>query len=123
MAEKLNILVWNEGVHELNNEPATIGEMYPTGMHGAIAESLREYYPDANITTATLADPEHGLSEETLAATDVVLWWGHHCPRRRLRRSGGARAAPRAGRHGAGGPALGPLCQDLHRGCWAPPAR
>lgn len=77
MAEKLNILVWNEGVHELNNEPATIGEMYPTGMHGAIADSLREYYPDANITTATLADPEHGLSEETLAATDVVLWWGH----------------------------------------------
>lgn len=77
MAEKLNILVWNEGVHELNNEPATIKDMYPTGMHGAIAEALREYYPDANITTATLADPEHGLSEETLAATDVVLWWGH----------------------------------------------
>ncbi len=77
MAEKLNILVWNEGVHELNNEPATIRDMYPTGMHGAIAEALREYYPDANITTATLADPEHGLSEETLAATDVVLWWGH----------------------------------------------
>ncbi|ALV47142.1 glutamine amidotransferase [Arthrobacter alpinus] len=77
MAEKLNILVWNEGVHELNNEPATIGDMYPAGMHGTIAEALREYYPDANITTATLADPEHGLSEETLAATDVVLWWGH----------------------------------------------
>lgn len=77
MAEKLNILVWNEGVHELNNEPATIKDMYPAGMHGAIAEALGEYYPDANITTATLADPEHGLSEETLAATDVVLWWGH----------------------------------------------
>lgn len=77
MAEKLNILVWNEGVHELNHEPATIADMYPAGMHGAIAEALGEYYPDANISTATLADPEHGLSEETLAATDVVLWWGH----------------------------------------------
>lgn len=77
MAEKLNILVWNEGVHELNNEPATMATMYPAGMHGAIAASLREFFPDANITTATLADPEHGLSEATLAGTDVVLWWGH----------------------------------------------
>jgi len=77
MAEKLNILVWNEGVHELRNEPATIGEMYPNGMHGAIADALGVYHPDATISTATLADPEHGLSEETLATTDVLLWWGH----------------------------------------------
>ncbi|AIY02751.1 hypothetical protein ART_3152 [Arthrobacter sp. PAMC 25486] len=77
MTEKLNILVWNEGVHELNNEPATIGEMYPNGMHGTIADGLRPFHPDATITTATLADPEHGLSEETLANTDVLLWWGH----------------------------------------------
>lgn len=77
MNTKLNILVWNEGVHELNNEPASIKEMYPDGMHGAIAESLRAFYPDAAISTATLADPEHGLSEETLAGTDVLLWWGH----------------------------------------------
>ncbi|ALE04442.1 glutamine amidotransferase (plasmid) [Arthrobacter sp. ERGS1:01] len=77
MAEKLNILVWNEGVHELRNEPATIGDMYPNGMHGAIAEALGAHHPDATISTATLADPEHGLSEETLANTDVLLWWGH----------------------------------------------
>lgn len=77
MSQKLNILVWNEGVHELRNEPATIAEMYPLGMHGAIAQFLGDSYPDANISTATLADPEHGLSEETLANTDVLLWWGH----------------------------------------------
>lgn len=77
MTGKLNILVWNEGVHELNNEPATMAEMYPNGMHGAIAAGLAPYYPEATITTATLADPEHGLSEETLANTDVLLWWGH----------------------------------------------
>jgi len=77
MARQLNILVWNEGVHELTNNPATMAEMYPSGMHGAIADGLRGFFPDANITTATLADPEHGLSEETLAGTDVVLWWGH----------------------------------------------
>jgi len=28
-------------------------------------------------TTATLQEPEHGLSEKRLAATDVLLWWGH----------------------------------------------
>jgi trehalose utilization protein len=74
---KLNIVVWNEGVHEANNHPSTMAEMYPDGMHGAIAAGLREFYPDADITTATLADPEHGLSEEVLARTDVLLWWGH----------------------------------------------
>lgn len=77
MTAKLNILVWNEGVHELRNEPAAIAQMYPDGMHGAIAAGLAPFYPDATITTATLADLEHGLSEETLAATDVLLWWGH----------------------------------------------
>ncbi|MHC6591987.1 ThuA domain-containing protein [Arthrobacter sp. C152] len=74
----LKIRVWNEGVHEANNEPAHIGDIYPDGIHGAIAAGLRQYYPDADITTAVLAtDEEHGLSEEVLADTDVLLWWGH----------------------------------------------
>lgn len=77
MTDKLNILVWNEGVHEARNQPETMAEMYPSGIHGAIADGLKGFYPDSGITTATLADPEHGLSEETLAATDVLLWWGH----------------------------------------------
>ena len=75
--QKLNILVWNEGVHEAQNEPETMAEMYPEGMHGAIAAGLRDYYPDARIATATLVDDEQGLSEEALAGTDVLLWWGH----------------------------------------------
>lgn len=73
----LNIVVWNEAVHELRNEPETMSTMYPEGMHGAIAAGLRELLPDASVTTATLADPEHGLSEEVLAKTDVLFWWGH----------------------------------------------
>lgn len=77
MAVGLKILVWNEGVHELNNQPATMSTMYPDGIHGAIAAALAQHYPGADISTATLADPEHGLSEETLAGTDVLLWWGH----------------------------------------------
>ncbi|WP_411374590.1 ThuA domain-containing protein [Arthrobacter sp. MPF02] len=78
MDNKLKILVWNEGVHEANNEPPHIGEIYPDGIHGAIAAGLRSHYPEAEITTAVLAtDDEHGLHEEVLAGTDVLLWWGH----------------------------------------------
>ena len=27
--------------------------------------------------TATLDEPEHGLSEAVLDQTDVLIWWGH----------------------------------------------
>ncbi|KQR01232.1 glutamine amidotransferase [Arthrobacter sp. Leaf141] len=78
MNDKLRIRVWNEGVHEARNEPAHIGEIYPDGIHGAIAAGLRSFYPESEISTAVLAtDDEHGLDEETLAETDVLLWWGH----------------------------------------------
>ena len=74
---ELSITVWNEGVHEARNSPPSIGEDYPDGIHGAIAAGLAEHLPDARIRTAVLADPEHGLTEEVLADTDVLLWWGH----------------------------------------------
>jgi trehalose utilization protein len=73
----LRITVWNEGVHEARQQPANISSYYPDGIHGAIAEGLGQHLPDASIRTATLADPEHGLTEEMLADTDVLLWWGH----------------------------------------------
>ncbi|WP_028279236.1 ThuA domain-containing protein [Arthrobacter sp. H5] len=74
---KLKVLVWNEAVHEAHNEPSTMAEMYPRGMHGAIAESLQQFFPDSQVSTAVLADPEHGLTEDRLRETDVLLWWGH----------------------------------------------
>lgn len=73
----LRITVWNEGVHEATNDPANIADYYPDGIHGAIAAGLRESFPDAVVRTALLSDPEHGLSEDVLEATDVLLWWGH----------------------------------------------
>ena len=30
-----------------------------------------------NISTATLEEKDHGLSEELLEKTDVLIWWGH----------------------------------------------
>jgi len=78
MTGKLRVRVWNEGVHEANNQPSHIGDMYPDGIHGAVAAGLRSHLPDADITTAVLAtDDQHGLGEEVLAETDVLLWWGH----------------------------------------------
>lgn len=71
----LRITVWNENVHE--REQPEIAAIYPDGIHGAIAGGLRELLPAASITTATLEQPEHGLSDERLRDTDVLFWWGH----------------------------------------------
>jgi trehalose utilization protein len=71
----LRVTVWNENRHEQESgHPAST--VYPTGIHGAIAEYLREQ-PGLTVRTATLDEPEHGLPAETLAATDVLVWWGH----------------------------------------------
>ncbi|WP_243064846.1 ThuA domain-containing protein [Humibacter sp. RRB41] len=71
----MRITVWNENFHE-TTQPQ-IAEIYPHGIHGAIAEGLAERLPDAGIRTATQDQPEHGLDRETLESTDVLLWWGH----------------------------------------------
>ncbi|TKD69283.1 ThuA domain-containing protein [Pseudalkalibacillus hwajinpoensis] len=68
----LNVTVWNENRHEQKSEE--VRNVYPNGIHGAIAEFLKE---DFEVRTATLDEPEHGLSEEVLNSTDVLLWWGH----------------------------------------------
>ncbi|WP_226779613.1 ThuA domain-containing protein [Oceaniglobus trochenteri] len=66
--------VWGENVHEHTN--AIVGELYPDGLHGCIAAALNAAGGIA-ATTATLQEPEHGLSAARLAETDVLLWWGH----------------------------------------------
>lgn len=71
---KIRALVWGENIHEHSN--AQVGKLYPDGMHETIAAALR--LDDAiDASTATLQMPEHGLSEERLRETDVLLWWGH----------------------------------------------
>jgi trehalose utilization protein len=72
----LRVRVWGENVAE-RLRPA-VAELYPNGMHEAIAMAVREHSRQAvDVVTATLADPEHGLSDEELAGTDVLVWWGH----------------------------------------------
>jgi trehalose utilization protein len=76
VAAPLRVTVWSEGRHEQRD--AHVAEIYPQGMHGAVAAAVRDHLGDAaEVRTATLDEPEHGLTEEALAATDVLTWWGH----------------------------------------------
>ncbi|RWZ59014.1 trehalose utilization protein ThuA [Halobacillus fulvus] len=69
----MNVLVWNEFRHEQESE--VVRDIYPEGIHTAIADFLGEDH--ATVKTATLDEEEHGLTDEVLAETDVLVWWGH----------------------------------------------
>jgi trehalose utilization protein len=73
----INVTVWNENVHEKKHK--LVQEIYPKGIHTAIADGLKslDSGKELSVTTATLDQPEHGLTEEVLNKTDVLLWWGH----------------------------------------------
>ena len=71
---KTRITVWNEFRHEKRNEG--IAKIYPEGIHGAIASYLGKF-DDFEVRTATLDEPEHGLPDDVLNNTDVLIWWGH----------------------------------------------
>lgn len=75
VTEALSVLIWNENIHETRDE--NVIRIYPDGMHHTIAAALTRMRPGLDVRTATLAEPEHGLTEEALAGTDVLLWWGH----------------------------------------------
>ena len=72
--EKIRVTVWNEFKHE--KEMPEVAEIYPDGIHGTIAAFLNKE-ADIEAGTATLEMPEHGLTEEVLNNTDVLIWWGH----------------------------------------------
>ncbi|WP_422660665.1 ThuA domain-containing protein [Paenibacillus sp. EC2-1] len=69
----LNVTIWNEFVHEKIHDE--VKAVYPEGIHKVLADGLSD--PEFNIRTATLDEPEHGLTDEVLNSTDVLLWWGH----------------------------------------------
>ena len=74
MAAKIRVTVWNENRHE-KSDPK-VGVVYPQGIHGAIAAFLSKE-ADMTARTATLDEPLHGLTDDVLASTDVLTWWGH----------------------------------------------
>ena len=74
MPSPIRVTVWNEYRHEREEE--RFARVYPEGIHGAIAAGLGDE-EDFVVRTATLDEPEHGLTEVALADTDVLVWWGH----------------------------------------------
>ena len=96
MTKALRVTVWNEFWHENPEhwdyvktnwmsygyseesgieETEGVQKIYPEGIHSVIARHLGQQ--GFSVRTATLDEPEHGLSEAVLAETDVLLWWGH----------------------------------------------
>ena len=72
----VNVTVWGENVHDQRD--ASVQKVYPDTMHETIAAAVRaQLGDDVNVRTAWLQQEEHGLTEEVLADTDVLTWWGH----------------------------------------------
>jgi trehalose utilization protein len=69
----MRVTVWGENVHERTEDH--VRAIYPDGMHATIAAALED--DDVQTATATLDQPEHGLTQDVLDATDVLTWWGH----------------------------------------------
>jgi trehalose utilization protein len=66
--KKIRVLLWSE-----QTEPRNI---YPNGISGALADYLNKQ-SEFEAKTATLDDPDNGVSESVLGQTDVVIWFGH----------------------------------------------
>lgn len=70
----INIEIWNEYRHERHIK--VIKELYPSGIY----RTIQQFLQDAgfkNVRTATLDEPSHGLTDEVLHHTEVLVWWGH----------------------------------------------
>jgi trehalose utilization protein len=65
---KIRVLCWSEGTAPTS--------MYPHDISGAVADALKAA-GGFQVRTAALADADQGLSDSTLAETDVLFWWGH----------------------------------------------
>lgn len=70
----IRVTIWNEYKHERENEK--IHRQYPEGIHGCLAGFLGKQ-EDFSVRTATFDMEEHGLTEEVLENTDVLIIWSH----------------------------------------------
>lgn len=70
------VVVWGENRHEQIDE--AVAQRYPEGMHATIKEGIERFAgAHVSVRTATMDEPEHGLSQEVIDDADVLVWWGH----------------------------------------------
>lgn len=71
----IRVTVWNE---YRGQEAEAIRKVHPEGIHRTL-EAFLGKEEDFQVRTATIDDPECGLTAEVLEQTDVLIWWGHVC--------------------------------------------
>jgi trehalose utilization protein len=71
--QSIRVTIWNEYRHERHDD--RVAAIYPQGIHSTLAAALNN--AGFSVRTATLDEPEHGLSMDVLNMTDVLIWWGH----------------------------------------------
>jgi len=71
---EIKVTVWNEYLHE--RKDPRVAKVYPDGIHAVIADYLKSQL-GFQVRAATLDEPQHGLTDDVLSATDVLVWWGH----------------------------------------------
>jgi trehalose utilization protein len=64
----IRVRIWCEGT-----APRSV---YPDDVDGTLADQLSRV-SDYRVTRGRLSDPEAGLSDAALDASDVIMWWGH----------------------------------------------
>lgn len=69
----IRVTIYNEYVHEREDE--AIRQVYPEGIHMTLKQQLED--EEITVRTVTLDDLPDGLSDDVLAETDVLIWWGH----------------------------------------------
>jgi len=62
------VLVWSEGTAPR--------EVYPKDINVAVAEGLQPLN-GWEVVTASISDPDQGVSDDSLGKADVLIWWGH----------------------------------------------
>ncbi len=65
------VTIYNEFFHEKHNDD--VKAVYPEGIHMALKQQLQDEFSIRTVTLDTVSE----LTEELLADTDVLIWWGH----------------------------------------------
>jgi len=68
-AAPIRVVVWDE-------QSAAAKKAYTNSIGDHIAEYLKTL-PNLSVKSVSLADPDKGLSDETIDNCDVLIWWSH----------------------------------------------
>jgi trehalose utilization protein len=68
-AAPIRVVVWDE-------QSAAAKKVYTNSIGDHIADYLRTL-PGLSVKSVSLADPDQGLSPDTINNCDVLIWWSH----------------------------------------------